>query len=309
MITRNYSVVLLLIIFCINNITGQIISYPIHGATAWIAPGYSTFINSTKNSSNLGFIGINIGAAYELTFAQNWNFSCGAEYSSLNSSLKIKPFATERAMIDTQGDEFTMQYYFKNYKEYQFSNSINIPITFGYISNVQYIPGFFVQKIFAQQGFYANLGIKISFIFNSFYHTTVRPMTTKGIYEKFIDPFEKMPNHYLTDVNIKQTTPADLSTINGIITAEIGYNFIAPDNKTALRIGIFCDYGILNLIKKKSYGKDLFVYSQENPLDIHFNSALQSTLNSKNYANSMMIGIKGTIYLKLKSTCRCYNKL
>ena len=245
---------------------------PRHYIGGWLFTGYSAMFHSIDNTSVIGGGGAGIGVGYQLRKGQ-FLFKTGLEFEFINSTTKVKEFSDGVPLFDVEcfpnpdpnGEpikdvikNFNVQAL--KYQDQQFMGLVNLPVLLG----MQFPAG--------QNVYYFLAGGKVGVPVWGMYNSSGKIKTT-GEFERFIDIFENMPNHYFTDGH-KFKSPggkSDFKLINVMASLEFGmelnpYIFkvvkeideetgkaIKPKkDKNAkeeprVRIALFADYGILNI--------------------------------------------------------------
>jgi hypothetical protein len=121
-------------------------------------------------------------------------------------------------------------------------------------------------------------------------------MTTTGTYEQLIGDFEDMPNHFFTTEKVKFANSISLG-VNATASIEAGYTLVTRRKTDLLRLGIFIDYGLLNLKMNDPKALPLLDY-RENPLDV----VLGSHITAASKVHALMGGIKLTYLLRANGT-------
>jgi hypothetical protein len=255
-----------------------------------ISGGYSYLNSSFNNTKEIGGEGLSVGLNGEWTFNANWITQIGGEFSYFNSSISPFNFTEQRNLIDTEGDNFTINYAYSQFSQIQHLGYINLPIGVGYKTNT----------------FYAIAGIKVGFPVYSKYATIIKNLTTDGDYPQFIDNFENMPNHYF--ISERKDFRDDFSYNKNIVAfARIGHQFDLrssnPLIRKTFRIGFFANFGLSNL-QKYSDIIPLISYG-ENPVNIHANNMIYTNHSLKNTLHSTIIGIELAFLIRQNTVYRC----
>jgi hypothetical protein len=265
-----------------------------HRFVVWAAAGYSRLNMPASDLKTAGLAGGHIGVGYAFALMPNWYITTGAELSFVGSSSKSMDFIQSRELHDTEGMLFTMNYHFDRYKEFQYAKYVNVPLT------VEYSLG----------KYYFAAGPKVGFHIATSTMNRAKPMTTTGRYEQLIGEFEDMPNHFYTSRNVKNKNKIDLG-LDIMASAEAGINLMTDSYHDILRLGVFVDYGLMNLKKPAPVGyqdPDDIEY-RENPLDVYLNNHIGNSATRK--VTSFMAGVKLTYLIKgmgIRSDYPCFGR-
>jgi len=257
-----------------------------HSLLLWGSLGQSTLNVDLEPTSFVGRIGGNAGLGYAYTFSYQWTVSAGLELALYSAAAKPYSFADSSSWIDTEGDPFTMRYQYNGYREQQYSQYLNIPLSVGYTC----------------QRFHLAAGAKLGVHLRSSYATSIRQLKTTAYYPQF-GSFGNMPNHDLIDRPHQARSSMALGA-NVTASVEVGVNLIQRRRETILRLAVFYDYGVNNLLRR-SAKKGLVEYGKL-PTDIRLHSIVESDANSRHSATLSMVGIKLTRLLKSKPVDRRY---
>ena len=150
-------------------------------------------------------------------------------------------------------------------------------------------------------------GGKFGFMFAANYSNKIN-YTTAGIYDRFIDPFENMPDHFFDTKSNRDSKPLHFNRIQAVASFEIGTEISLKKRRT-MRIGVFADYGLLNrqTSEMKQQNKDLFVFNKQIPNDVLMNNLYETNLKNT-HTSSLFVGVKVALilnYYKLLPLQKC----
>ncbi|GHV44065.1 hypothetical protein FACS1894180_4880 [Bacteroidia bacterium] len=288
----------------------------------WGEAGYSRLNNNIIKHDTLpkvydihGF-GAGLGLGYELHY-RKFIATIGLEGNYWSMSTVVDNFQLRTAMIDTEGDPYEAVFDLRNNTDRYQMAYVNIPLMFGWHFAKQWyflVGAKYGLNLWGQ----SNTGDK---------QTTV---TSSGVYEKFIDPFENMQNHEFWTYNRTYKTGTGIISFENNLAAsfEIGKYLKIKDN-VATRLALFVDYGFMNIHKDRVEGsiyandpmlltdimqpKDLLnldpalLNTMEGVFNPRYNALLLSGRAYKRTFTPLFIGLKLTVLFKLHedSNCMC----
>ena len=258
---------------------------PRHYIGGWLFTGYSAMFHNFDSTSIVGGGGVGLGVGYQLRKGQ-FLFNTGLEFEFINSATKVKGIDGIVPILDTECDAAAFDYRFRKYIDRQNMGLVNIPILLG------------MQFPVDKYTLYFLAGGKIGMSIFGTYSVNAK-MKTLGVYDRFIDPFENMPNHYYTDYSFKNlvdknkgyTNSSKFGPLNIMASAEFGMElnpFIFKPKKNVrrapitvrgkkpqfaredprIKIALFADYGVLNINNnQKKYDNVLVVPTSGNSGD------------------------------------------
>ena len=254
-----------------------------HSLMLWGSVGYSTFLTQWDSFKNTGSLGAGIGFGYNLLIRDHFIFSTGIEYLSLNSSIRPSNLIIFKDLIDTEEDEYIMKYTLRKFVQFDKTHNIFVPIYLGYKTNLNKVD------------FFVLAGGKIGYMFASNSLTKISSYTTIGIYDRFIDAFVEMPNHYFDTKKYYKTHTLDFNKLQAVVSFELGIELPSVVANNALRISFFADYGLLNrqTSKMQQSQEELFIF-EKIPNDITVNNLFNTNLKSSTGTASLFVGVKIT---------------
>ena len=255
----------------------------------WGGGGYSLLYHGIEQTKTSGGLGYSVGAGYEMNF-NNFILLGGVEFMQLSSTTKLTGY-TEGHTFDYatthpgQPGAYTVNYSFNNYSEKHKAAYLNIPLQFG-------------MKF---SRYYALLGARVGVGLFGSYNTSSQ-LTTQGIDSEFVDPMEDMPKHFFGTRDFPDKGNLNLG-LNVSPGAEIGLYldewFGTFDRRgrrvgPSYRVGLFADYGLLNMNSAKTENK-ILTPPVENPLDVKVNGLMSSTLAQDKRFGNLYAGLKFTV--------------
>jgi len=267
----------------------------------WGEGGYSALFTKWDTFKTRGSGGGGIGFGYSRLTRNNFIFSIGVEYLSLNSSVFPKDFLILRGedqdkeiFMDTQNDEYIMQYDIHRLTQIDKTHSVFLPVYIGFKTNSR-------NKI----DYYMQAGGKIGYTFAANYISKIPTYTTIGIYDRYFDPFEEMPNHYFDTQHYKDKKPLNLNKIQAVLSMEMGFDFPLIGEKYNMRVGLFAEYGLINRQINEINNKkmDLFIFDnypvreERIPNIFSLNSLYETDYKLSTKTHSFLAGVKVTLLL------------
>lgn len=215
--------------------------------------------------------GFNFGIEYTYNFNNNFGISLGAEFQHFKSEVKAFAISGNYQATDFEMESFEFRYSMRSFKEEQTVGFINIPIMFVY-QNQEY-------DFYVRAG--GKIGLPLSGKFKSGYN-----LYTSGYYPQYnaelFDPafmgFGEFNNVQADgDLNIKPTY---------IASVELGIK--QPVGKSNLYVGFYLDYGLNDIVDKKSRLADYTV--SDSGAGFKYNSVLNTEYVDK--IKTMAFGVK-----------------
>lgn len=207
--------------------------------------------------------GFSAGLRYSYYLNETISIGVGVEYQTYRSDFKSAFLSGQYTTTDAENDSFQFRYKATNLREEQNLGYINVPI------GIQYeTPG--TSQLYLAGGF------KIGFAANGKYETKIQNLTTSGYYPQYnVELFDPAFAGFASTDNIK-TGKQDLDTdVSYSATFETGLKQ-KIGSKSSLYIGLYLDYGLNNIYDKKE-NKNLIQYNPELPVQLGYNSILDSS--------------------------------
>lgn len=266
--------------------------YNDHFITASISAGYSSLqydLPAYDGFTQVGGLGAGLGFGYELHHGF-FLFNLGVDFEYLNASDEMANFEYVTTLIDTEGDNVTYHYDFQNYQATTSYGYFNVPIGIG----------------FTTQSVYGYVGAKIGL--NMMGSTTTNiDYRTLGNYDRFIDDFEDMPDHFFT--NYSNETSGDVTLLTNIAAqAEFGFYLggkrLKKGNSYRYRLGFFAEYGFQDVFNEAP-STQLMVFKGDAP-NVELNSLLTSTDMSKVDVLPLFVGLRLTFMYEFPKPPSCH---
>lgn len=220
--------------------------------------------------------GMLLGFRYSYYLNENWSIGIGAEYQTYNTSAGLGFASGNYMTTDSGGETFEFRYNIDDLREEQSLKYVNIPL------NLQYEGDDY-------PGFYASVGAKAGFALKSTYETSIENLSTSGYYPQY--DAELFDPRFMGFGNLGSVSSGkqDLDlNISYIATFEAGIKQF-EDEKSAVYIGLYFDYGFNNILKKDN-NKQIVEYPDSAPVNLKYNSLLNTSYTSE--AKIMAYGIK-----------------
>ena len=205
------------------------------------------------------------GLGYHYLFHQNWGISTGINFAAYNGKISIKNYDQQQTATNAAtGNAFDFLVSSSNYKETQQAMMIAIPL----MAQYQY-------QFEGKTAFYSALGFKAG-IPVSAKSRSKGAFTTKGYYPNLNVTYDNFPDYgFVTD----QPFPDDKTGIRVktafMASAECGMKWRLV-NTTSLYAGIYADFGLNNMLNKKTAThKNLVVYQSNLPAKLVYNTAAE----------------------------------
>ena len=260
--------------------------------------GYSQMMHNIPSTSVIGGGSGMLGLEYFFRQGKYLNFHLGLEMMYFNSLSTMNDFSLDSKFYynDPLHDNLAIDYYmsFANYREQHNNFSFGLPIMVG----VE-----FKQLYFAA-------GAKVKYGLSGNYLASTK-LTTMARDPEFIEDLENLPNHNIAS-NLLRTKRSLNFGVDVIAQAEIGiildpwlsssatvFGRIRDRRSRSYRLGVFVDYGVLNLKNNFSHtdmllsfpGMQLqsdgrYVVPAGAMGSVYNNSILSSNISKESYLNS-----------------------
>lgn len=224
--------------------------------------GPASFLKYSIGGSVVPGNGISAGIRYSYYLSEGLSIGVGVEYQTYNSDAKFASFSGQYVTKDAEAESFQFRYRATNLREEQKLGYVNVPI------GIQFeTPG--------NTKLYVAAGAKIGFATNGSYQSTIQNLTTSGYYPQYnVELFAPAFAGFASTNDVK-TSKQDLDTdVSYSATFETGLKQKIGD-RSSIYIGLYLDYG-LNNIYDKNGNKNLVEYNPELPVQLQYNSVLDS---------------------------------
>ena len=295
-----------------------------HRIGVWGQVGYSALFPSKFNyepeneigfqSSAIGGVGGGVGLGYQLRY-KRFLFTTGAEIEFFTSANRIFGESEDNSLLtrtfgmQPYADKMTYQYRFTDMVDHIMTGFVQIPVLAGM--------EFWQNRMYFLAG--AKLGLNV--IGTSVVNTQ---LTTKITDKELVMPLEDMYTHSLvTDQAFKSDVAQAKLGFNLGLSAEIGVNLETlikkkeekPRSKNEpkkfsdwlrYRIGLFAEYGVLNVLKPSALGNNDMPADFANVLkggdpvkNLSYTSSLMTSSAASAKLNPFLVGVKVAVFYEL----------
>lgn len=228
-IISKFSKAVLVILLALGTSTA-FAAHPRHYLIVWGEGGYTNFLHKFTDVKALGSGGVGFGGGYQFR-KDAFLMVTGLEITSLNTFNKVNALSFDDITFkdsDPFGQQITYHVDYEKYKERQHAGYVQIPLLFGAQFRTSSIPIYFLVGAKAGVNLFSTYGV----------HVRVR---TTATYERYIDDFVDMPNHYYTTTNMH----------NGDVTHNDKIKLGLPQVVASAEIGVVLDKFIYKKKGKK----------------------------------------------------------
>lgn len=220
--------------------------------------------------------GGSFGAVYQFQY-NHFILETGVSGSYILNNVGVKDSLLHFEMVDTKGTQFTYNGYLKDRIDASKNLFVNIPLMLG--TEFDY--------------FYALVGAKVSL--NLLTQTLQKALlSTTGDYDMYYEPLMDMPNHGFHDFEKEQTTGSmKYKMLDLRVAAEIGTLFYSSNRSAKYRIGVFAEYGVLN-VRNQATGHSLLVPDLSEYMHVQMNHIYSTSYNLASPVNNIFCGIRFT---------------
>ena len=240
-------------------------------------------INITKAKTGGGGA---IGAVYQFQY-NHFTLETGLNGAYTHNVVGVNDTLLRFDMIDTRGQLFTYNGYLKDRTDVSKTLSVNIPLMLGAELN----------------HFYAIAGAKLSLNLLTRTQQTAL-LSTTGDYDIYYEPLVDMPNHGFHDFEKELTNGTmKFKMLDVRVAAEIGTLFYASNRASKYRIGLFAEYGVLN-VREQSTNQPLLVPDLSEYMHCQMNHIYSSSYNTTSPVHNLSCGIRLTVLFSIGNTNR-----
>lgn len=255
--------------------------------------GYYSLLENMQDVRTRGGVGGALGLGYEMRYNGFW-LGVGLDVMYGSTTMTTAGFSVDRELIDTQGKRVNYHYDVQSYTDTQHDLRVGIPLLLGFYTN----------------GFYGGAGFKFSLAPYTATTPTIHYRTTGG-YEKYIDDFENMPNHFYTEYTVNGRSEVKI-TPQAHVVAELGYDILNKERMSAyalcsvLKVALYAEYGLNSCLKGTIHESETYSVDPVNPVILNPSSyyAHKDLRNAR--IVPLFVGVKVTFMLRIKTAnCRC----
>ena len=198
--------------------------------------GYYSLLENMQDVRTRGGVGGALGLGYEMRYNGFW-LGVGLDVMYGSTTMTTAGYSVDRELIDTQGKRVNYHYDVQSYTDTQHDLRVGIPLLLGFYTN----------------GFYGGAGFKFSLAPYTATTPTIHYRTTGG-YEKYIDDFENMPNHFYTEYTVNGRSEVKI-TPQAHVVAELGYDILNKERMSSyalcsvLKVALYAEDGLNSCLK------------------------------------------------------------
>lgn len=241
--------------------------------------------------------GADIGGIYQLQ-KNNFLFQTGvnANYSTLSHRLDTMQLSKE--MVDSEGIPFTYRGVVDNRVDRANEIELSVPVMVG----------------FKVSSFYALVGAKFAYPLRATTYQTAR-LTSYGDYNGFFyEDFVDMPQHgFVKDQ--PQASRGEIEFMYDVrVCAELGANWSLskPTKRNSkegpqLALGLFAEYGLLNVLKPA--GNEFVDVDYSQNMNVNMNHIYTTILAENAVVNNLRVGVRVALLFPIikEERCVCIN--
>lgn len=239
-----------------------------------------------------------IGFVYQ--FQRNhFIFETGLEGKFTYNPVGVADSLLHFNMIDTKGTPFVYNGYLKDRTDVSKNLSVSLPLMLGVEYNY----------------FYGLVGAKLNYTLLSHTHQTAQLATT-GDYDIYYEILENVPTHGFHDY-IKEESKGSMNyKLDARVAAELGAVFYSYDRSLKYRIGVFAEYGILD-VRKSSDNVSLLTPDLTEYMHVNMNHIYSSSNTPTSPVHNLLCGLRFSILFPVGNStyrsshssypCRCLN--
>ena len=235
--------------------------------------------------------GLEIGFVYQ--FQHNYFLlETGVKGGFLHNPVGLSDSLLHFDMIDTRGTRFVYNGYLKERVDASNNLSVSVPLQLGVEYNY----------------FYGLVGAKVNCCLFSRTCQTAQLATT-GDYDMYYEPLADMPNHGFYDYVKEETRGSMRYNMDVRITAEIGTS-IYKSNK--FRIGVFAEYGVLN-VRKQTTDESMLASDLSEYMHVNMTHVYSTSYYPASSVHNLVCGLHFSVLFSVKNAksnnasypCRC----
>ena len=223
--------------------------------------GISSFQTQPTRGYNLMKLAGATGVSYHYFFKPQWGIGGGLNFTTYKGGISINKYEDKQTTINTATNHtFDFMVSSSAYQETQQTAMLAIPLMAQYQTE-------------GETAFFAALGFKAGFPLSS--KTRSKGVyTTKGYYPNLNVTYEDLPDYgFVTHQSFPGNKTGMRMKPALIASTELGIK-CRLDETTFLYVGIYADYGLTNMSKKRNKDvNNLVVYQPESPGQFAYNTA------------------------------------
>jgi len=260
--------------------------------------GYNTLIGQSSKMTVPGSLGAGLHLGYEYREGQIW-LGGGAEFSYLSSTCKSDISIDDLHFQDTRLTNAIMKYTMLSPRqEMQNMGVAKLYFMAGYCTGTH-----------IKSGFYFGGGFKVGSKFD-IRNTSKVSYETRAEYDRYIEDYEDMPNHYYTTNTVTDTVSFGNKFYVSII-AEGGWD-LKLNRCDRIKLGLFAEAGLTNIMSGVATRKPSV--NPNNVFEVTPFSCYNDEEMKGKYVIPLTVGIKLSFMFNVSRlssrchTCPCYRK-
>lgn len=260
--------------------------------------GYSTLLGQSSNMIVPGSLGAGVHIGYEYREGQVW-IGGGGEFSYLSSTCKSDITIDNLHFQDTRLTNAIMKYTMLSPRqEMQNMGVAKLYLMAGYCTGTH-----------IKDGFYFGGGFKVGSKFD-LYNTSTVSYETQAEYDRYIEDYQDMPNHYYTTNTITDTVAFGTKLYVSLI-AEGGWDMkLGRCNR--LKLALFAEAGLTNIMSGVTTRKPSV--NPDNVFEVTPYSCYNDEEMQNHYVVPLTVGVRLSFMINVSRlhsrchTCPCYRK-
>jgi hypothetical protein len=220
-----------------------------------------------KKQISIGYAG---GLSYSF-FSKNRNiaFRTGFEITNYKAALQLSSMKDAYDTRDMDGEPINFRYTVNDYSENISALYLQIPIFLQFMNHG--------NDLISKHRFYANLGFKIGVPVQTELNVSSMNMTSSGYYYNYKNEIFMPKFMGYGNFDVAGTAPSKIKiNVSVLASVELGMRWHLYHNTLFLYTGLYCDYGLNNIIPAANNRQDnhLINYNPDDPAAFTSNSLL-----------------------------------
>ncbi len=237
-----------------------------------------------QTTTQLG-AGCGIGFVYQYQ-RNHFILETGLEGKFAYNPVGVADSLVQINMIDTKGTPFIYNGYIKDRVDISKNFSLNLPLMVGFEADY----------------FYGLIGAKLNCALFSRTRQTAQLATT-GDYDIFYETLENMPTHGFHDYGKVESEGSMNYQIDIRIAAEWGTVLYSSNRFVKYRIGVFAEYGILN-VRKSSNNIALISPDVTEYMHVNMNHIYSSSCSLTSPVHNLLCGLRFSVLFNVENPKR-----
>ncbi len=231
---------------------------------------------------NKGY-GVDFGVQYALYLNSNWSVSAGLEYQQYRSEAILSGFNDSYSTTDAEGTDFDFRSSADTYKEQQWADMINIPLTLR----------FETPTSLSNSSIYSAVGFQFGIPVSAKYMATAENLKTSGYFEQWDATLNGPAFMGFGSWGTKQGNKQELDIRNSyFLLMEVGLKQ-QLNKKQSLYVGFYADLGLNQITKGSASSSALIEFDVDNPTEFKFNPLFYSATHAQGEAYATKPKIQG----------------